>query len=193
MTRVLGIDFAPLNVPFERRLQTIGAIYYILLSFIFPVFSILLPIYIALFTSYWPLIVVYTIWFWYDWRSPKTGAYPSKWVQTLAIYRHFANYFPVKLHKTADLDPTHNYLIGYHPHGIISIGAYINFATNGTGVHQLFPNIRMQLCTLVGQFWTPFRREWGLLHGVIDCSRESLEYMLRSGHRGYAPVLVIGK
>ena len=73
-----------------------------------------------------------------------------------------------------------NYLIGSHPHGIISMAAFVNFATDGTGILEMFPKIEFHLCTLVGQFYTPIRREWGLLHGMIDCSRESLTYILNA-------------
>uniref|UniRef100_A0A915CDL3 diacylglycerol O-acyltransferase n=1 Tax=Parascaris univalens TaxID=6257 RepID=A0A915CDL3_PARUN len=38
--------------------------------------------------------------------------------------------------------------------------------------------MEIRLCTLVGQFWTPLRREWGMLHGLVDCSKESLQYLL---------------
>jgi len=110
----------------------------------------------------------------------------------MTIHKHFANYFPIKLHKTAELDPKKNYLFGYHPHGIISIGAYVNFCTNGTGSFEMFPGINITLCTLVGQFWTPFRREWGLLHGLIDVSRESLQFSLSERHTGQGVVVVVG-
>jgi hypothetical protein len=95
-------------------------------------------------------------------------------------------------------DPNHaspsfqNYLFGCHPHGIISIAPFINFATNGTGFFSKFPNINVHLCTLVGQFWTPFRREWGLLHGMIDCSRRSIQHLLEPKRKGNAVVLVVG-
>jgi 2-acylglycerol O-acyltransferase 2 len=32
-----------------------------------------------------------------------------------------------------DLDPKKNYLFAYHPHGILSIGAFLSFATEALG------------------------------------------------------------
>lgn len=58
------------------------------------------------------------------------------------FYKHMALYFPVKLTRTAKLDPAKQYIFGYHPHGIISIGAFINFATYATGFDVLFPGKR---------------------------------------------------
>ncbi|VDK64833.1 unnamed protein product [Cylicostephanus goldi] len=190
MTQLLGIDFAPLNIPWERRLQTLGAIHFVMLSLILPVLTMLLPIYLF-FSRLWPLVVAYSVWLYYDWDSPKRGAYRSTWFMRQRIHDWYANYFPVKLHKTAELSPDENYLIGSHPHGIISMSAFVNFATNGTGILEMFPKIDFHLCTLVGQFYTPVRREWGLLHGMIDCSRESLTHIL-TGKKGKACVLVIG-
>ena len=32
-----------------------------------------------------------------------------------------------------------NYIFGYHPHGIMASGSFINFGTEGTGFSKLFP------------------------------------------------------
>jgi 2-acylglycerol O-acyltransferase 2 len=76
--------------------------------------------------------------------------------------------------KTADLDPSKNYVFGYHPHGtvtkkkieafihiqgIISFGAVVNFGTDSTGFDELFPGISMHLLTLTPNFRMPFLRE----------------------------------
>uniref|UniRef100_A0A0K0DH36 Acyltransferase n=1 Tax=Angiostrongylus cantonensis TaxID=6313 RepID=A0A0K0DH36_ANGCA len=190
MTCILGIDIAPFSVHWERSLQTLGAIHFLMLSLVLPVLAIVVPVYM-LFSSLWPICLAYFVWMYYDRNSPKQGAYRSTWFMRQRIHKWYADYFPVKLHKTEELSPNENHLIGSHPHGVISIAAFINFATNGTGILEKFPNIVFHLCTLVGQFYTPLRREWGLLHGMIDCSRDSLTYIL-SGKQGKACVLVIG-
>ncbi|CAD6193730.1 unnamed protein product [Caenorhabditis auriculariae] len=191
MPSMMGIEFAPLNIPLERRLQTVGALHFFFFSLLTPAVSLILPFYL-LTTIVWPLMVAYLIWMYYDWNSPQNGAYRSEWWLRQRIHKWYADYFPVKLHTTADFDPEQNYLIGYHPHGIISMAAFINFATNGTGILEKFPSIRFHLCTLVGQFWTPFRREWGLLHGMIDCSRKSILNIINTEKKGAACVLVVG-
>ena len=53
----------------------------------------------------------------------------------------------MRLHKTADLDPKGNYMFGYHPHGIIGVGAFITFATGRAGVHA--PLVVVVVCRLV--------------------------------------------
>ena len=47
------------------------------------------------------------------------------------IWKLYADYFPVKLIKTFELDASKTYLFGYHPHGVISVGAFASFATEG--------------------------------------------------------------
>ncbi|KAK6053578.1 diacylglycerol acyltransferase [Cooperia oncophora] len=128
----------------------------------------MIRLFLQLFTIIVALSQALLYWMYYDWNSPKRGAYRSTWFMRQRVHNWYANYFPVsKLHKTEDLSPDQNYLIGSHPHGIISMSAFINFATNGTGILEKFPEIKFHLCTLVGQFYTPFRREWGLLHEII--------------------------
>lgn len=50
--------------------------------------------------------------------------------------------------QEVDLPPDRPYIFGYHPHGIISQGAFANYATEGTGFSKAFPGIRPHLLTL---------------------------------------------
>uniref|UniRef100_A0A1I7VSG0 diacylglycerol O-acyltransferase n=1 Tax=Loa loa TaxID=7209 RepID=A0A1I7VSG0_LOALO len=40
--------------------------------------------------------------------------------------------------------------------------------------------MNVRVCTLASQFWIPLRREWAMLHGLIDCSKDSLYYVLNT-------------
>ena len=40
-------------------------------------------------------------------------------------------YFPISMVKTQDLPADRKYVFGYHPHGIIGMGAIANFGTEG--------------------------------------------------------------
>ncbi|CAJ0567995.1 unnamed protein product, partial [Mesorhabditis spiculigera] len=187
----LGVKFAPLNIPLRRRLQTFAVMHHFFFTLGSVVLVLVLPIYLV-FSAYWWILALYAAWLYYDWDSPRRGAYCQEWCRDMRIHRWFAEYFPVKLHKTAELDDSTNYLVGSHPHGIISMAAFVNFGSNATGIRQLFPKTFFRLCTLEGQFWTPIRREYGLLHGFIGCSKESLNYVLRGEKKGQAAVLVVG-
>ena len=41
--------------------------------------------------------------------------------------------------KTAELDPNQNYVMGFHPHGIISMSAFVTFATEALDVSKKYP------------------------------------------------------
>lgn len=60
-----------------------------------------------------------------------------QWVREWRLWKHFAHFFPAKIIKTCDYDPTKNYIFGYHPHGILSAGAFAHFATEGTGFSKV--------------------------------------------------------
>ena len=66
----------------------------------------------------------------------------------------------LQLVKTHDLSPSHNYIIGSHPHGILCVGAFCNFITGSTGFGEMFPGIRPFLTTLAGNFRLPIFREY---------------------------------
>jgi Diacylglycerol acyltransferase len=107
-------------------------------------------------------------------QSPQRGGRKWMWVRNLSVWRLFRDYFPARLVKTVDLDPNQKYLFGYHPHGIISVGAFLNFATEATGFSSQFPGVDLRLLTLKMNFIFPFMREYWLAYGICDVSRESI-------------------
>ena len=95
------------------------------------------------------------------------------------MWKYFVNYFPIKLVKTADLDPKRSYLMGNHPHGILCAGAFASFATDALGFDEKFPGLDPHLLTLQGQFWFLGYRELLLTSGACAATKESMEYLLR--------------
>lgn len=87
------------------------------------------------------------------------------WVRRWTVWKHYCSYFPIRLVKTAELDPKRNYLFGCHPHGILSSGAFGNFATEGNNVSQVFPGIKSHLLTLEGHYHFPLYREYLMCSG----------------------------
>ncbi|KAK8783062.1 hypothetical protein V5799_015595 [Amblyomma americanum] len=109
-----------------------------------------------------------------------------------AARRYFRDYFPIRLVKTCELPADRNYLLGYHPHGIMCAGAFCNFATEATDFSATFPGIRPHLLVLRGQFSFPLHRELLLTGGMCSASRQSLDWILGGEARGNAAVLVVG-
>lgn len=109
--------------------------------------------------------------------------------KTAPMYAWIRDYFPVKLIKTAELDPAGKYLFGYHPHGILSVGAFINFGSEANGFSRLFPGISVRLLTLASNMLVPFHREWSMAHGAAVASRDCCMYNLKKGR---SVLLVLG-
>lgn len=109
------------------------------------------------------------------------------------FFKHFAkyvpvsvaalmrSYFPVALIKTADLPPSRKYIFGYHPHGIIGMGAISNFGSDATHFSKLFPGVEPHLCTLASNFKIPFYRDVLMALGICSVSRRSCQNILRKG------------
>ena len=70
---------------------------------------------------------------------------------------------------------------GYHPHGFVSMGAFGNFGTEGTGWEERFPGITNTLLTLNGNFCVPLYKEYMQALGLASVSRASCKALL------YAP------
>ena len=113
------------------------------------------------------------------------------------LWGFFADYFPARLHKTVDLPPTRKYIFGYHPHGIISHGAFSAFATEALGFSEKFPGITNSLLTLDSNFRIPLYREYVLSLGIMSVSKASITNILSRGGRngegmGRAVTIVVG-
>ncbi|KAI9030836.1 diacylglycerol acyltransferase type 2A [Phycomyces nitens] len=177
---------APLNVPLLRRIQTMALLTYSLET------TILLSLFafICAIPLFWPLVVGYIIYSIMD-DSSENGSRRWEWLRNLPVWKHFVDYFPVRLIKEVDLDPTKNYIFGYHPHGIIAFGAAAGFMTEGAGISKLFPGITATLLTLSSNFKIPFHRDFLLWMGACSVSRKSCTNILQS-KPGNAIVIAVG-
>jgi hypothetical protein len=189
--KIFGIDFAPLNIPFERRIQTFAVLLY--LSFFMQVLSLLsmAALFYLLFTSYYWISLLYIAWYYYDMNTCQTGGRQLKFLRRLKIWKYFADYFPLNLIKTADLDPKKSYLFALHPHGIMSFSA-MNFCSEATGFSEKFPGISPRLHVLNCQFYSPIWREIVMSIGACSASKESLKYFLDDEVKGKVSALIIG-
>nr|XP_035942644.1 diacylglycerol O-acyltransferase 2-like protein 6 isoform X2 [Halichoerus grypus] len=160
---------------------------YVFLGMI-PVF--LIP-YFLVFTKFWILSVLALAWLAYDWNTHSQGGRRSAWVRNWTLWKYFQNYFPIKV-KTHDLSPKHNYIIANHPHGIVSYGVFINFATEATSFAQIFPAITPSVGTLEWVFWLPIVRDYVMSMGVCPVSGLALKYLLTQNSTGNAVVIVVG-
>ena len=65
-------------------------------------------------------------------KSPMDGSRTPYLRRLTSWWNHSCDYLPLTLVKTADLPAdNNNYVLGYHPHGIISVGCFGAFATDG--------------------------------------------------------------
>lgn len=152
-------------------------------------------------------------------NTPKDGSSSTYLRNVRWIWSHACDYFPITLIKTAELDPNKSYVMGYHPHGIISVGALGAFGTDAArtkslvkdkqnnddgdndkddgvvtrGFSSLYPGIDRRLVTLPVQFNTPFLRDYVMSLSGCDSSPETFQKVLRrNGGKGNALVVVVG-
>ncbi|KAI2619952.1 DAGAT-domain-containing protein [Hypoxylon sp. NC1633] len=173
-----AIRWAPWNVPLKRRLQTLVVLSHCMCI----VLTVSLFFALCANPFAWPLLLVYLLHVLSS-KAATDGSlkFRSEWFRKSYMWHLFAGYFPAKLHKTHDLPPTRKYIFGYHPHGIISHGAWAAFATDALGFSQKFPGITNSLLTLDSNFRIPLYREYVLAAGVRSVSKESIVNILTKG------------
>ncbi|EGT49230.1 hypothetical protein CAEBREN_11471 [Caenorhabditis brenneri] len=189
--KITDIKWVNIFSPWERQRAYFAVLVWFALIYPFCCLCQLAP-FVLFFTGQWIFLAFYAVWYYYDKDTPKRGGYRDNWFRRLSLHKWFAQYFPIKLHKTVELDENQNYLFGYHPHGILGVGAWSCFGFDGCNVSQIFKGIRFSICTLPGNFTAMFRREILLSIGLIESSKESIEYVLNSEEKGRAVVIVVG-
>ena len=165
-----------------------------IILFLGPASSLLL-LYTLLSSEYWWLTLLYFSWIFCDKNSQQAGGRAPAIVSIFkgwTFWKYWSKYFSLKIVRAAKLDPTRNYLIGSHPHGICSAGAFGAFATDGADFSKLFPGLSSHLHTLSCNFWAPLHRDWILALGIINPSKRSIMENLSSSQGGKASVLVVG-
>ena len=181
-------------MPLKRRLQTlIVLIHTISIAFFLSLFFFLCAVPLC-----WPITVPYLFYLTLSNAGASgTLSHRSSRLRGARFWSLFASYFPARLHRSEELPATRKYVFGYHPHGIISHGAFAAFATEALGFGQLFPGITNTLLTLDTNFRIPLYRDYILAMGVGSVSRESCERLLGTGGldgagMGRAVTIVVG-
>lgn len=102
------LNIAPLNTPLKRRLQTLGVVWH---TVSLPLFCCLFLFVISLGLLAWVLAVLpYFVWFYgFDLHTPTNGKVVYRvreWMRNLILWEWFVEYFPIRVHKTCELEPT---------------------------------------------------------------------------------------
>ncbi|XP_004484356.2 2-acylglycerol O-acyltransferase 2-like [Dasypus novemcinctus] len=185
------VEFAPLAMPQERRLQTLAVLLWVFS------FLVLTQLCIAAFigllcTRFWLCAVLYVAWWCLHRHTLRRGGRCVEAVRCRVLWKYLRDYFPTVLVKTAELDPSRNYVAGFHPHGILGTSSFLNLCTESTGFSALFPGIRPYHMTLPLFFRVPFLRDYFMFFGLVTSDKESGAHVLSRKEGGSLLAIVVG-
>ncbi|XP_055620643.1 2-acylglycerol O-acyltransferase 2-A-like isoform X1 [Toxorhynchites rutilus septentrionalis] len=201
------IAWAPLNVPLRRRLETLCAFGWISLFLFGELGMLFFYLYLLIFGGVIAktLCIIYGIFIYIDRDAGVNGGRGQgvKWFRNLFCWKLFQSYFPAKLHKTVDLPADRNYIFATFPHGVLSTGCFLSFATDTNDFYIHYPGIRSRVVTLDFHLIAPFFRELCLSWGVASCSQQSIVNLLvapndskhpynSDGYTSNAVVIIVG-
>uniref|UniRef100_U3KM90 Acyltransferase n=1 Tax=Oryctolagus cuniculus TaxID=9986 RepID=U3KM90_RABIT len=181
-----ALRFGPLGTVLRGCEGTPGCSSWVLSAPPAPAQVFLVVLIFVLLSRAWTLGVLYLVWLYWDRDIPRAGGHRSAWVRDWSAGAEAA---PL---KTAELPPNRNYVLGAHPHGAMSTGAFSNFVTESNNFPWLFPGLQPWIATLTRVFYVPFFREYIMMHGLRPVSRHSLDFVLSQPQQGQAVVIVIG-
>ncbi|XP_023287205.1 2-acylglycerol O-acyltransferase 2-A-like isoform X2 [Seriola lalandi dorsalis] len=187
----MKVEFAPLNIPLRRRLQTAAVLQWVF-SFLALAQCCLAAFVLLALSDWWVVALLYAGWLWLDWDTPTSGGRRSRWVRSWTVWEYFRDYFPITLVKTVDLDPKKNYIFGFHPHGVLVAGGFGNFCTEATGFSRLFPGLTSHLLMLPFWFRVPLFRDYIMCGGLVSSCKSSLSYLVSRPEGGNVAVIAVG-
>lgn len=181
----------PLIQPWRRLIEAVATLKFVFTFVFMGHCGLVLSLYM-LFTRWYWICLMYYAWLFYDWKTPCKGGRRCKPIMSMKLWQYGRDYFPISLVKTAELDPTRNYIVGHHPHGVFCFGAFFNYATDATRFSDLYPGINRYLMTLHQMFKMPFFRDYFMCTSSISCNVESLKWLLTQNGKGNLGVIVPG-
>lgn len=179
------VEWAPLSVPLQRRLQTAAVLWVLTLM---PTFNciMLAMFFLPALREFYSreILLAFLAWTYVvDRKTPLNGGRYVPWVPKLAVFRYLKNYFPAKLHVQGKIDPAKQYVCGIHPHGIIGVGTTTNLIieTEENGPRKLLGGLDYRILTVTANFAVPLWRDLLMALGFVSASRESADALLNQG------------
>ncbi|PIK45024.1 putative 2-acylglycerol O-acyltransferase 1 isoform 2 [Apostichopus japonicus] len=185
---IFNIKFAPLNIP-RKRLCKLWSYTFWFIFLLSAIICILICLALLL-TGHYFIFLALVTWTYIDRATPISGGRRSAWVRNWALFKNMVDYFPYKLIKTVDIDPKHCYIFGFHPHGIMGMGLFAHFASEGSNFSQIFPGITPYPLTLHGWFYIPIIRDYLMLSGLCSVQKESMDWIL--SRPGNVAIVAVG-
>ena len=168
------IRFAPLSIPFARRKQTAAVLLSIGLPFLITIFNLILAYY---WRKTWLYFVLFATWVFWDRETPYRNGRAFRFIRNLRLWKHFRDYFPMNLIVEKKLQKGRPYIICFHPHGIISLGLWGNFAGTWGKLEEKL-GISYRMATVYHHFFFPIWRDFLLGMGFVDARRKTFDYIL---------------
>ncbi|XP_055347255.1 acyl-CoA wax alcohol acyltransferase 1-like [Paramacrobiotus metropolitanus] len=181
----------------QHALQTFAVALHLFIMFIFGsvifLFFLFFPVLFVFFPSRLYVIpLLYVLWYIYDWDQSSRGGRRSAAFRSSIFWHWVRDYFPIRLVKTAELDPRRKYLFAGHPHGpTMAFGFMTALFTEALGVREVFPGINVIGLGQKFMMQVPLMREYTMAFGVCDVSRKSIDYWMTKG-AGTAVAIITG-
>ncbi|XP_053572087.1 diacylglycerol O-acyltransferase 2 [Bombina bombina] len=175
----------------RKHIQAVSVFQWVLTFLLMGISFTIILLYL-MFTSYWLISVTYFTWLIVDWSTPERGGRRFQCVRRWTVWQYFRDYFPIKLVQSTPLSPDRNYVLGCHPHGILSAANFCNFSTEANDISLRNPGVKPWLGILAGLFRLPVYREYIMSAGMAPVSKDSLQYLLSRCGTGNAVFIVVG-
>ena len=194
MGQVQGV---PPGKVFEHLLQVLAVSAYVSVQYHYTSLIGVLMFFGCLFSPFVLFALGYVWWYYRTRESPYKGGFKKRNLRNLRMWQYFRAFFPMHMHKTAEIDPNKNYIFALHPRGVIGASKMAFMGAGSTDFHFKFPGLTPHILTEPSRFRFPLTREILLFSGVSADDRRNMDYILHNrGHcqkLGQVVVLALGE
>ena len=129
----------------------------------------------------------------YIWIYLQTVEYDGtgrwEWWCGLRAWSAVADYFPMKLVLTSELNPEKRYIFGMHPHGILTFAASL-MLTDASTFRKKYPAMSLRGLAASSLFVVPMLREAFLWTGWVEASSRTANRMLVQ--KNHSIIIILG-
>ncbi|XP_055335830.1 2-acylglycerol O-acyltransferase 2-like [Paramacrobiotus metropolitanus] len=142
-----------------------------------------------LFTNYFWIPLLLFAWMLID-DSQNQGGRSWRPLRNCSFTNYWYQYFSTALHVTTPqtITPDNNYIFACHPHGILATGVSGALISEGLGISQRLPGMRLHILVSRLVFWFPLFREMFLWGGCSSASKRNIK---RIAEKSTGNVLVL--
>lgn len=138
------------------------------------------------------LAIAYLLHMFYDLKFNEGVSQPLRCYQKSSFIHYVSSYFPIRAVATQEIPKDFNYIIGIHPHGMLTFSGVLYANPHHEQLKKIFGEGVVSFCTAPFNLSIPLQRNFFQIFGSIVASENGITRRLNSAKSGKHVGIVLG-